>query len=199
MEGALSESIVERYNLSLRRFYKKMNKDSFDIQSALYLFINSIKPSVGPVELVLTLSVFEALPRLELPIEPPTPSTPRGPIFTWKATDIALPYLAEGKVRNAMRPLYFTNDSDVHKATIGSPVLVYGPERSMRWQSLCLSLIYARKMCFCFHHNYMLQKRLAHCSSSIYRQLFIHRSHLYRNSQPDRCTRHQSRKRGNRK
>lgn len=91
----------------------------------------SINDSVGPNSILLTLLVFGAIPRLGPPGDPPRPSTLQHAIAVWEDTDKMSRHCAKRQFHDAVQALNSPDVSDIHKASIGSPVLVYHSEKYM--------------------------------------------------------------------
>ncbi len=70
-------SIVERYHEPVLRAYRKIMHEmpELDKVSALQMAGKATNDSVGPDGIVPALLVYGALPRLELPSDPPSAST----------------------------------------------------------------------------------------------------------------------------
>lgn len=130
VEAAHSMSIVERYHQPVRRAYKMIKKETPDTdnETTLQMAIKSINDSVGPDGLVPTLLVFGALPRLGLPTDQPTPSTFKRAVALRKATESMSRHFVSRPVRAALNSRNGPNITDIHKAPLGSKVLVYRPE-----------------------------------------------------------------------
>lgn len=118
---------VERCHASIRRTININCKEAPDIgqDEALQLAVEAINDFVGPDGLVLTLLVFGALPRLGLPTDRPTPSTFERAAALRKAISAMSKDFAKRQARVALNTRNGSEVSDIHKAPIGFPVLVY--------------------------------------------------------------------------
>lgn len=77
-ESADSMSIAERYDASIRRAFNIISKEAPDIrirEEAVEMAVKAINDSGSSEELVPTLLILRALPRLGLTTEGPIPST----------------------------------------------------------------------------------------------------------------------------
>lgn len=74
VESTNSMAVVERYHAPIRREFNIIQKEAPDIKNddALQMALKAKNDSVGPDELVPTLLVFGALPRLGLKSRPDT-------------------------------------------------------------------------------------------------------------------------------
>lgn len=98
VKSANSMTVVERYPAPVRKsFHSIVNKnpDTNDVDS-LQMAVKAIIDSVGSSELIPTLLVFGALPRLRLRTDKPTPSTYQRSFALCKAT--------EAMKKNLLRP-----------------------------------------------------------------------------------------------
>lgn len=90
VEAAYWMSIVECYHRPLRRAFNSIvtAAPDLDIDDVLQMAVKTIKGSVGPDGLVLTLLVFGALPRLRLCTDHPHPSRFHRAIALSKETEL---------------------------------------------------------------------------------------------------------------
>lgn len=127
IESANSMTYVERYHVPLRRAYKIMKDEApgLDDEALLQCAVKSVNDSVGPDGLVPTLLVYGALPRLGLKTEKPTATTQQRATAVRNATAEMSRYFAKRQVREALNQRNGPNVLDIHKAELGSHVLVY--------------------------------------------------------------------------
>lgn len=135
VESANSMTIVERYHSPIRRAYNIIQKEcsSMDREECLQMAVKAINDSVGPDGLVPTLLVFGALPRLGLPTDNPSKSTFQRAVALRNATAAMSKHFAKRQVRGALHTRNGPDVTDIHKCPIGSPVLVYRPEKD-KWE-----------------------------------------------------------------
>lgn len=135
VESPNSLTYVERYHEPIRKAYKCVKQEAPDLDSeaALQMAVKAVNDSTGPNGLVPTLLVYGALPRLGLPNDAPTPSTFKRAVALKHATNEVTKYFAKRQVKDALRTRNGPDTSDVHKAPIGSHVLVYRPKKD-RWE-----------------------------------------------------------------
>lgn len=126
-------SLVERYQLPVRRAYNIIKNEASDtgVEEALQMAVKSVNDSAGPDVLVPTLLVYGALPRLGLSSDPPKPSTFKRAVAVQKATSEISKHFARRQVSAAVRTRNGPETSDVHTAPIDSHVLVYRPEKDL--------------------------------------------------------------------
>lgn len=131
VEAAHSMSIVERYHKPIRRAFNVIKKEAADLdkEDALQMAVKAINDSTGPDGIVPTLLVFGALPRLGLPNDQPSPSTFKRAAALRKATEAMSREFAKRQVREAMASRNGPNVTAIHDTPVGSPVLVYRPEK----------------------------------------------------------------------
>lgn len=82
-----------------------------------------------------TLLVFGALPRLGLPTDPHTALTFKRAVALQNATAALSKSFASRQVRDALKTKNGSDVTDIHKTTIGSPILVCRPDKD-RWEGL---------------------------------------------------------------
>lgn len=95
------------------------------------MVIKSTNDSVRSDGRVPRLLVFESIHRLELPVDPLMPSILQPTVAVGKGTEIMSLLFAKRKIQNVLYARNSPDVSDVHKAAIGSPVLVYRQEKYM--------------------------------------------------------------------
>lgn len=104
-----------------------------DDEDTLQMAVKAINDSVGPDGLVPTLLVFGAIPRLVLPTDQPTTSTFKRAVALRKETESMSRHFAKRQVRDALSNRNGPDVSEIYQTPIGSPVLVYRPEKD-KWE-----------------------------------------------------------------
>lgn len=130
-----SMCIVECYHSPLLRAVNNARQEAPDVDknSSLQMILKCINDSVCPCGIVAKLLLLGTLSRLGLPNDPPTPSTLKRAIALRKAAEAMSCHSARGQAPDAL-PIH--NGPDVlgiHSRPIGSPILVYLPEKDM-WE-----------------------------------------------------------------
>lgn len=95
--------------------------------------VKEINDSVGLEGLVPTFLVFGALPRLELPTDKAKPSIFQRAVALRKETEEMKKNFVSRQVKAAVHERNGPDVTDIHTTPIGSPVLVYRPEKDL-WE-----------------------------------------------------------------
>ena len=127
VESPNSMSFVERYHTPLKRAFEIIRIELPDLsdEEILQYAVKSLNDSVGPEGLVPTLLVYGALPRLGFPTDKPAKGIYERAVAVKKASDEMSKYFAKRQYRDAMKNRNGPDVSEIHKAPIGSNVLVY--------------------------------------------------------------------------
>ena len=126
IEAHHSLGMVEHYHGPLRRVYSIITTKipSIKTESALKMFFKAINDSLGSNELVLTLLVFGAYPRItESDIS--APSITQRAMAMRKAMDEIQKYITSRQVNDVINTRNKPSTASVHDLPINSPVLVY--------------------------------------------------------------------------
>lgn len=97
------------------------------------MVVKSISDFVGPDGIEPTLLVFGAILRLQLPTDPPIQSTLQHANAVWKVTKTTSRHFAKMQVQDATRPRNGLHSTDIQKAAVSSPVLLYCLEKNV-WE-----------------------------------------------------------------
>ena len=135
IECANSMTFVERYHEPLRKAYNLVKAEAQELnrESALQTVVKAINDSVGPGGLVPTLLVYGAFPRLGLPTDKPAADTHERALALRKDTEAMTRHFARTQVQSALKTRNGPQTLDVHKAALGSPVLVYR-QKTKQWE-----------------------------------------------------------------
>lgn len=131
VESANLMSIVKRYHSPLFCAFSIIKKEALHVKDdyALQLAVKAINDSIGPNGFVSTLLAPGALPRLDLPTNKPTTLMFKRAVALRKATKSVSRHFANRKAGNAKNSRNGPIVTRIHNTPIGSPVLVYRPEK----------------------------------------------------------------------
>lgn len=109
--------------------------------------VKVINDFVGSDGLVPTPLVFEALPRLGLPVDLPSKSTFQRAVILRNAGAAMQKHFAKRQIIVALHTRNGPDVTNIHKSLIGSPVSVYQPEMD-KWKGPYLFLDLKEKYAF---------------------------------------------------
>eukprot|EP00171_Calliarthron_tuberculosum_P018717 IDg18717t1 len=122
VEPANSMNYVKRYHSPLRHSYNIIRAE---FPNTLQYAVKALNVSAGPDGLVPTLLVFGALPRIGFPTGKLALVTYERATAVHKASEKLSRLFAKRQLRDLFRSPNGPNVTDVHKALLGSHVLVY--------------------------------------------------------------------------
>jgi hypothetical protein len=135
VEAHWSIGVVKRYHAELRRAYQMITED-LDVSKeiALQMAVKAINDTAGPDDLVPTLLVFGAYPRMHA-MDPPAPSITQRAMTIEKAMIEIRKFRAERQVANALNTRNGPIVTPVHDLPLNSDVLVWrdNPNQRGKW------------------------------------------------------------------
>lgn len=126
VEAHHSIDLIERYHDSLRRIFTIITTEIPDInlEMALQMTFKALNDTAGSNDLVLTLLVFEAYPRMT-DMNAPSPTITQRAVTMRKAMKKVRRSVASRQINDVINIRNDSSISNIHNLSLNSPVLVF--------------------------------------------------------------------------